>query len=126
MTFAEQKEKARELLLHHMVAAYTFHWDNDTVISRTGLALYIKNLVEEMELRNRTGIPVVFRENKRPSVSDLSHFLFCPVSYAIRQTYEVYAQSSWDQDEWKNDKLYLGDRLRLFKETGNLAGSCRR
>lgn len=106
--------------LKYMATAYTFSWGQKTVISRTRLALFIKNLVEELALRRRTDILVIFREQKRVSVSDLSHFLFCPVSYAIHQTYEVYAQTSWERDEWKNDKLYLADRLKLFKETGNL------
>ncbi len=106
--------------LRFMVESFTFTWDHKTVISRTRLALYIKNLVEELQLRQRSDIPQIYREGKRTSVSNLSHFLFCPVSYAIQQTYEVYAQTSWERDEWKADKLYLADRLRIFKETGQL------
>jgi tetratricopeptide (TPR) repeat protein len=107
--------------LRFMSESFTFKWDNETVIARTRLALYIKNLVDELHLRKRTDITPSYKEIKRTLVSDLSHFLFCPVSYAIHQTYEVYAQTSWERDEWKQDKLYLGDRLRIYKETGILS-----
>jgi tetratricopeptide (TPR) repeat protein len=110
--------------LRYIVNSFTFKdWNGGPFLSRTRLALQIKNFQEEIHLRTRNDLPSKYNEHRKISISDLSHFLFCPVSYAISQTFDVYANSSWERDEWKKDKLYFADRLRIFEETSSLPQS---
>jgi hypothetical protein len=104
--------------LKYIVESYTFpHYKhNTTIISRTRLALHIKNFQEEIHLRKEATVPTHYLPDKKTSVSDLSHYLFCPVSFAINETFEIYANTSWERDEWKHDKLYMADRHKRYQE----------
>lgn len=87
-------------------------WDT---ISRRRLGLFIKHIQEESALRKREYVQEFYSPEKVTLVSDLSHFLFCPASFAINETFKVDADMSWEKDEWTKQKLFLVDRHRIFQ-----------
>ena len=97
-----------------------FNYKNSSGITHTSrleLAKVLKVLAEELHLRKYNTTENIFIKNKTVSVSDLSHYIFCPVSYAIQRTFKIYSAESWERDEWKKQKLYLADRYKRFHET---------
>jgi len=96
---------------------YTFKDFNRSYISILKLALVIKNLSEEIHLREKKDFEIIYNKNKTLSASDLSHYKFCEASYAIHRTYKVYSSETWQRDEWKKEKLYLADRYKKFHES---------
>lgn len=105
-----------------LVDSFTYkNYDNTNYISITKLALVVKNLAEEFHLREKQKVEFIYNRDKKLSVSDLSHYLFCPASYAIGRTYKIYFQESWQANEWKREKLYLIDRQNIFLRTRNFS-----
>lgn len=86
-------------------------------ISRVKLARHIKNFQEEFYLRKKKSPKITYNKDKITLISDLSHYLFCPVSFAINETYIVEANTSWEKDEWLGEKRLFIDRHKLFNKT---------
>jgi CRISPR/Cas system-associated exonuclease Cas4 (RecB family) len=101
----------------HLIESITY----DDYISRVKLARYIKNFQEEFELREKKKIKKIYNPNKTISVSDLSQYLFCPVSYAINETYEIDANDAWEKDEWLGNRRNFSDRHRLYNQNKDYA-----
>jgi len=91
----------------------------DNYISRVKLAKHIKNFQEEFYLRKKKAPKSTFNKEKTTLVSDLSHYLFCPVSFAINETYIIEANTSWERDEWLGDKRLFIERHQIFNKTRN-------
>jgi hypothetical protein len=96
----------------HIIEDITF----DDYISRVKLARHIKNFQEEFQLRLKTKPEQNFNEKKITLISDLSHYLFCPVSFAINETYPIKANTSWEKDEWLGEKRLFIDRHKIFNK----------
>lgn len=96
----------------HLIDSITY----DDYISRVKLARYIKNFQEEFELREKKNFKKIYNPNKTISVSNLSQYLFCPVSFAINETYEIDANDTWEKDEWLGNRRNYSDRHRLFNQ----------
>ncbi|MCT4580102.1 MAG: tetratricopeptide repeat protein [Flavobacteriales bacterium] len=86
-------------------------------ISRVKLAKHIKNFQEEYQLRLKTNPKQNYNEKKITLISDLSHYLFCPISFAINETYSVEANTSWEKDEWLGEKKLFIDRHKIFSKS---------
>lgn len=99
----------------HLSKTITF----DNYISRFRLAKHIKHFQEEFTLREKANYNKSYNPDKTILVSDLSHYLFCPVSFAINETFDVNANSTWEKDEWLGDKKMLIDRYKVFEQTKN-------
>lgn len=99
----------------HLIESITY---ND-YISRVKLARYIKNFQEEFELREKKNLEKIYDPNRTISVSDLSQYLFCPVSYAINATYEIDANETWEKDEWLGNRRNFSDRHRYFVQSND-------
>jgi hypothetical protein len=97
----------------HILEDITF---NDYV-SRVKLARHIKNFQEEFHLRIKKTPSKIYKKDKTTLVSDLSHFLFCPVSFAINETFQIEANSTWEKDEWLGEKKLFIDRYNTLKRT---------
>jgi len=91
----------------------------DDNISRRRLAKHIKHFEEEFAIRKKQNIRKIYNPNKSNLVSDLSHYLFCPVSFAINETFEVEVNNTWEKDEWLGHRKTLIDRYNNFKKTKN-------
>lgn len=89
----------------------------DDYISRVRLALFIKYFQEEIHLRKKNSYKKIYNPQKTTLISDLSHFLFCPLSFAINETFEVKANATWEKDEWLGEKKLLIDRHKTFQRT---------
>jgi len=87
----------------------------DDYISRVKLARYIKCFQEEFYLRLKKAPYKIFSKKKTTLISDLSHYLFCPVSFAINETFQIEANTSWEKDEWLREKKLFIDRHKAFK-----------
>lgn len=98
---------------NHILNDITF----DDYISRVKLARHIKNFQEEFHLRLKKAPKNIYRKDKTTLVSDLSHYLFCPVSFAINETFQIEANTTWEKDEWLGEKKLFIDRHNLFKRT---------
>lgn len=85
-------------------------------INITKLAQLLKNLSDEKSLRLAMDQQIIFSEGKKISVSELSQFSFCPVSYAISRTFQVYRPENWNKDDQQIVKKYLGKRYREAKK----------
>jgi len=96
----------------HIIETITF----DDYISRVRLALFIKYFQEEIHLRRENSFKKIYNSKKITLISDLSHFLFCPVSFAINETFEIQANTTWEKDEWLGEKRLLIDRHRTFQK----------
>lgn len=96
----------------HLIESITYQ----DYISRVKLARYIKNFQEEFELRERKILKKIYNPKKIISVSDLSQYLFCPVSYAINATYEIDANDTWEKDEWLGNRRNFSDRHRIYDQ----------
>jgi CRISPR/Cas system-associated exonuclease Cas4 (RecB family) len=106
--------------LKHITESFTFKdYKGSVHVNKLKLALVLKILAEETHLRQGKNIENIYIKNKTLSVSDLSHYTFCPVSYAIHRTFKIYSSESWQKDEWKKEKLYLADRYKRFHEANN-------
>lgn len=88
-------------------------------ISRTKLALYLKLINEEIDIRQKKNYVSAYNSSKTLLVSDLSHFTFCPASFAINETFEISGNTSWEKDEWYKEKKYLIDRHETYKSSGS-------
>lgn len=97
----------------HIIEDITF----DDYISRVKLARHIKNFQEEYQLRLKTKPKQNFNEKKTTLISDLSHYLFCPISFAINETYPIEANTSWEKDEWLGEKKLFIDRHKIFNKS---------
>src|ERR1035438_1401522 len=69
-------------------------------VSRVVLALYLKLLKEEIYHREKNVFKQIYTPNKITLISDLGDFEFCPVSFAISETFNVPSNSTWEKDEW--------------------------
>jgi hypothetical protein len=96
----------------HLIESITYK----DYISRVKLARYIKNFQEEFELRERKILKKIYNPKKIISVSDLSQYLFCPVSYAINATYDIDANDTWEKDEWLGNRRNFSDRHRIYDQ----------
>jgi hypothetical protein len=94
-----------------------YHGDNQ--ITRLRLALYLKYFKEEIRNRSINLFSNKFNPNKITLISDLNDFEFCPVSFAINETYAISSNVSWEKDEWLGDKKHLIDRYNDFQRTKN-------
>ena len=99
----------------HILNEITF----DDYISRVKLARVIKCFQEEFHNRLKAIPERNYRENKVTLVSDLSHYLFCPVSFAINESFKVDTNASWEKDEWLGEKELFIDRHRRFQITNS-------
>lgn len=97
----------------HILEDITF----DDYISRVKLARHIKNFHEEYHLRLKKAPSKIFIKDKTTLVSDLSHYLFCPVSFAINESFQIEANSTWEKDEWLDEKKLFVDRHNIFNRT---------
>lgn len=99
----------------HIIANITF----DDYISRVRLALYLKYFKEEFRLRRTNSVEPNYNVNKIILVSDLEDFEFCPVSFAINETFKVPNNETWQKDEWLGEKKHLFHRYNDFKKNKN-------
>lgn len=109
--------KHNEFFKHIIESFIRKNYNENTYISKHALAKVLKVLDDEVYLRKYKKVENIFINNKTLAVSDLSHYTFCPVSYAIHRTFKVYSAESWQKDEWKKEKLYLADRYKRFHES---------
>lgn len=107
------KQKKQLEFKKHIIEDITF----DDYISRVKLARHIKNFQEEYQLRLKTKPSQNFNGKKITLISDLSHYLFCPISFAINETYPIEANTSWEKDEWLGEKKLFIDRHKIFNKT---------
>lgn len=115
LAFLSFSESKLEDFTNYIQKSLTFEtYSGSEKISNTKLALYIKNLQEEVIFKGLTNPKTAFQDKTLVSVANLSSFLFCPVSLAINLTFDQYQNESWEKDEWKNEKLRLGDRYSFF------------
>ena len=108
------KDKQSEFI-KYIIKDITF----DNSLSRGKFARHIKNFQEEFQLRLKTKPKQIYSEKKITLISDLSHYLFCPVSFAIHETYTIEANTSWEMDEWLGTKRLFIDRYKVFQKTKN-------
>jgi len=90
-------------------------------ITRLRFALYLKYFKEEISNRTKNAFTKIFNPKKITLVSDLSDFEFCPVSFAINETYSVSSNATWEKDEWLGEKKHLIDRYNDFQKTKNIS-----
>jgi hypothetical protein len=81
----------------------------------------LKYFKEEISNRTNNTFTKIFNPGKITLISDLSDFEFCPVSFAINQTYNVSSNATWEKDEWLGDKKHLIDRYNDFRRTKNIS-----
>ena len=93
------------------------NYNGGEYISRSMLGRYIKDFQEEYNLRVNKKIINNYSKEKTTLISDLSHYLFCPASFAINETYHTKVNESWEQDEWLGKKKLFIDRHKKFKLT---------
>lgn len=86
-------------------------------ISRLVLALYLKYFKEEIHLREKDEYVSIYNSGKVTLVSDLGDFEFCPVSFAINETFSVPSNATWEKDEWLGDKKCLLDRYKDYQKS---------
>jgi len=96
-------------------------YHGNSQITRLRFALYLKYFKEEISNRTKNAFTKIFNPKKITLVSDLSDFEFCPVSYAINETYAVSSNSTWEKDEWLGEKKHLIDRYNDFQKTKNIS-----
>lgn len=89
-------------------------------ISRIRLALYIKYFKEEQRLRKKNAIDFNYNSSKITLISDLSNFEFCPVSFAINESFKIPDNETWQKDEWIGEKKHLYHRFNIFNRTKNI------
>lgn len=95
------------------------NFKNEIISSK--LIKHIKNLKEEIHLR-RDGVKrTYYRNDKTMLISDLSHYLFCPVSYAINETYRVDAGMRMEKNEFADDMRLFIDRHKIYEKTKNFS-----
>lgn len=98
-------------------------YNGKSQITRLRFALYLKYFKEEINNKKNNNFIKKFNPQKITLVSDISDFEFCPVSFAINETYVVSSNTTWEKDEWLGDKKYLIDRYNDFKKTKNISES---
>ena len=96
-------------------------YHGNSQITRLRFALYLKYFKEEISNRTKNTFTKIFNPKKIILVSDLSDFEFCPVSYAINETYTVSSNATWEKDEWLGEKKHLIDRYNDFQRTKNIS-----
>ncbi len=96
-------------------------YQGNSQITRLRFALYLKYFKEEISNRTKKVFINIFNQKKTTLVSDLSTFEFCPVSFAINETYSVSSNTTWEKDEWLGDKKHLIDRYNDFQRTKNIS-----
>lgn len=89
-------------------------------VSRVKLALFLKTFEEERHIREKRDYKKIYNSQKVNLISDLSHYLFCPVSYAIKETYNTKVDTNWEKDEWLGKKQLFIDRYNTFKKTNSI------
>ncbi len=97
----------------HIIESITY----GDYISRVRLALYLKYFKEEIRLRKNNSTELNYNTNKITLVSDLGNFEFCPVSYAINETFNIPNNESWQKDEWLGEKKHLIHRYADYTKT---------
>lgn len=90
-------------------------------ISMRRLALFIKDFEEELRLKQNKSYELQYDNSKTTLISDLGNYEFCPVSYAINETFKVPENETWQKDEWAGEKLHLYERYKLYKKNRNLS-----
>lgn len=99
----------------HIIESITY----GDYISRVRLALYLKFFKEEFRLRKTNSVEQNYNAAKITLVSDIGDFEFCPVSFAINETYKVPDNETWQKDEWLGEKKHLIHRYNDFKRHKN-------
>jgi len=89
-------------------------------ISNKALAIQIKYFQEESSLRKKLNYTKIYNPEKNTLVSDLSHYEFCPVSFAINETFKINNNTTWEKDEWQTKKKTLSDRFIDYKNKKNI------
>lgn len=100
---------------NHILNDITF----DNNISRVRFAKHIKNFQEEIHMRQKKAPSIIYKKDKTTLVSDLSHYLFCPVSFAINETFIIEANTTWEKDEWLGEKKLFINRHKIFKNSNS-------
>lgn len=90
-------------------------------ITRLRLALYLKYFREEINNRTRNSFSKIFNPKKITLISDISDFEFCPVSFAINETYTISSNTTWEKDEWLGEKKHLIDRYNDYQKSKNIS-----
>ena len=98
---------------------YKDYKTDKTQVSRLQLAFFLKYFKEEILIRQKNALTNIYKPDKILLVSDLGNFEFCPVSFAINETYQIHSIQSWDKDEWLGEKKYLLHRYKDFQKTKN-------
>jgi len=114
------KDQRQIDFLQYILKNVTYEdYNGNKQITRLGYALYLKNFNEEIYNRTNNNFKNIFNPEKITLVSDLGDFEFCPVSFAIRETFEISSNSSWEKDEWHGDKKTLVERYDAFSKNEN-------
>lgn len=100
----------------HISKKIAYNHKGGSDISRRALGQYLKYFKEELYDRKSNLYKSVYRSSKTTIISDLGNFLFCPVSFSINETFEIYPNSSWEKDEWLGEKRNLGDRYNHYQK----------
>lgn len=92
-------------------------------ISRFLLSNLLRNFKEELNLkinklyRNHS----IYNSQKPILMSEISDFLFCPVSYAINVCFKLPSDFSWENDEWYGKKVKLLKRYSNYRAYKDLS-----
>jgi hypothetical protein len=106
----------------YIIETITYHdYHGNSQITRLRFALYLKYFKEEISNRTKNAFTKIFNPKKITLVSNLSDFEFCPVSFAINETYAVSSNATWEKDEWLGEKKHLIDRYNDFQKTKNIS-----
>lgn len=95
-------------------------YNGEVIVSRLRLAFFLKYFMEELLIRKKNTLKNIYNPTKTILISDLGDFEFCPVSFAINETYQIQQNESWDKDEWLGEKKYLLHRYKDFQKSKNL------
>lgn len=111
------EEKKQMQFKNKIIEEITF----EDYISRVKLALYLKYFKEEIHNRKKNSHNKIYNPSKITLISDIADFEFCPVSFAINETYNIPSNTVWEKDEWLGEKRFLLNRHKDFNENKDLA-----
>lgn len=101
---------------NYLVSEITYqHYSNGETVNISRLAYYLRMLSEETFRRKSNSFELQISNRHSIPVSLLGDYVFCPVSFAIRETYKIEnVEELWEKDEWSGRRKTLLDYYREF------------